>query len=225
MKMNVNMWLVLTWVTAILPVAVLAQGTAVWEVRTAAPSAKAERGMTGHDGNRAAAIDSFIEKMKTENPEEFKRLQELRQNDLNAFHKEMRARWQKKSGEVREDGHRADNRTGTLLPEELACQEAARKYRAARTSEEAALLKAELATAVERAFDAKSADQEARMKKAAELLAKRQVRKAEICAKRVEELTKERTAHPGKAANRELRKERGVAGKPTPTTAQVPGGE
>ena len=225
MKMNVNKWLVLTWVTAGLPVAVLAQRTASGEGSATAPSAKAERVLAGHDGNRAATIDSFIEKMKTENPEEFKRLQELRQNDRDAFHKEMRARWQKKSGEVREDGHRADNRTSMLLPEELACQEAARKYRAARTPEEATLLKVELATAVERAFDAKSADQEARMKKAAELLAKRQARKAEICAKRIEELTKDRAAHPGKAANRELRKERGVAGKPAPTTAQVPGGK
>ncbi len=225
MKMNWKIWLLTVGVAAGLAQGVpAADGDATTGSTTKVrhSGADAERGVPGHDGNRAAVIDSFIEKMKTENPEEFKRLQELRQNDREAFHKEMRARWQKKSGDAHDEGRKADSKA-TPLAEELACQEAARKYRAARTPEEAAPLKVELAAAIERAFDAKIADQEARMKKAAELLAKRQARKAEICAKRLEELTKERPVHPGKAANRESRKERGGAGKPAPV--QVPGGE
>ena len=225
MKMNWKIWLLTVGGAAILAQGVpAAESDAITGSTTKVrhSGADAERGLPGHDGSRAAAIDSFIEKMKTENPEEFKRLQELRQNDREAFHKEMRARWQKKSGDAHDEGRKADSKAATPLPEELACQEAARKYRAARTPEEAAPLKVELTTAIERAFDAKTADQEARMKKAAELLAKRQARKAEICARRLEELTKERAAHPGKAANRESRKERGGAGKLAPAPVPLP---
>ena len=227
MKMNATKWLVAAGLAVFFPLVVLAQEApaagdgVVPAAKARSPGAEAERGgAPGRDGRRAAAVERFIQKMKVENPAEFKRLQELRQNDQEAFRKEMRERWQKKNGENREEGHKADGKNATLLPEEMACQEVARKYRAAQTPEAAAKLKAELTAAVERTFDARIADQETRLQKAAADLAKRKARKGEVCARRVEELTKEHPARAAKGANRESHKEHGASVHPAPPQAQ-----
>ncbi len=151
------------------------------------------------EARRAEAVERFVQQMRKERPEEFRRLMELREKDPTAFRKEMRERLQKKiedrRAETPEKPEKATERKAerpAAAAEDKASLELAQKCRVCQNPAEAAQLRAKLQAEVEAAFDRKTADQEARLKAAAAALELRKSKKAEICAKRMQELLGER---------------------------------
>ena len=138
-------------------------------------------------GNAGFARGEWLKRLESENPEEFQRLQTLRENDPEAFRKEMRAQMEKRVvGFVKQHSGGLENET----------RELGKKYRTADTDKEKAAIKAELETKVHQAFDARLEGQKKLIAHLEEKLdeLKKQVQTREknreaICRKRVTELT------------------------------------
>lgn len=138
-------------------------------------------------GHLAGAGTGWMDEFKKENPEDFDRLQKLRTEDPEKFREELRRRMKERM--ERGMQHRASRH-------DAACEELRRAYREAETDEQKAEIKVKLEGAVQEAFDARLADQkemverlEKQLEKLKEQIATREANRAEICARRVGELT------------------------------------
>lgn len=131
----------------------------------------------------------WLETMQTENPEEYERLQKLREDDPDAFREEMRRRVRDRfSGMMRQRGGKLD----------ATCQALRTKYHAADSADAKAAVKAELETAVFEAFDARLSGQkkmvaqlEAQLERLKNRIASREKNRGEICQRRLDELTQD----------------------------------
>lgn len=137
-------------------------------------------------GGRGDLGDRVLEQIQQRNPEEYKKLMDLREKDADAFRAKLRELMQKGMTSGR----------GGVPAEEEKANEAAKRYLAATTPEEKEQLKADLRKAVEAAFDKRQeqqkrrlADLEAGVKKAKDEFESRQKNRASIIQKRIEELT------------------------------------
>lgn len=134
-------------------------------------------------GNRG-----WLQMLKEKQPEEYERLQELRESDPEAFLDEIRKRFRQ---------HIKSRMRKHVGPHNRECMELAKKYHDAENPEEKAELKQELQDAVKKAFDARVEQQaamikrmEERLNKLRDHLAARKANRDEICAERVENLTR-----------------------------------
>ncbi|MFA5204998.1 MAG: hypothetical protein WC708_11410, partial [Lentisphaeria bacterium] len=128
----------------------------------------------------------LLDRLRQDNPKEFARLSELRSKNPEQFRKEVRNLL----------GGRMF--TGRQTEEDKACQELAAKYRAAKSDAEKTALRAEIKTAVNKAFEKRLASQRQRLAELEKQLSKirdqvkqREADRDTICARRVEELTRD----------------------------------
>lgn len=147
----------------------------------------AERFEHRRGGAPAFARGEWLERLKSEDPEEFDRLQKMRQEDPEAFREEMHARMKKRMvGFVKQ-------RSGKLDSE---AKELAQKYGLVESEEEKAVIKAELEKKIYQAFDNRMEGQKkliAHLEKQLEQLkkqvAEREENRETICRKRLDSLT------------------------------------
>ncbi|OPZ28997.1 MAG: hypothetical protein BWZ02_01114 [Lentisphaerae bacterium ADurb.BinA184] len=155
------------------------------------PSAR--RGDDGEPGRRpfADAVrdrgQDWMERMRAENPEEFERLRQLREQNPEQFREEVR-------GRVRE--RLEGNFQARLSPPERECTELSRQFHEAATPEAKEQLKGRIEAAVDKAFDARLAQQkemlanmEKQLRQLREEIEAREQNKAAVCTRRVDELT------------------------------------
>ena len=156
-------------------------------------SAQAPEGMRGPMGPPTAGRQGpgdggqrIIERLRQENPVEFARLMELRAKNPEQFRKELRAMMDVKVFK------------GRQTDEDKACLELAVRYRATKVTAEQDKLRAELKTAIAKAYEKRLANQRERLADLEKQLARirEQVKQREadrdtICAKRLEELTRD----------------------------------
>jgi hypothetical protein len=158
------------------------------------PNAQAPEGMRGPMGPPPTAgrqgpgdgAQRIIERLRQENPTEFARLTELRAKNPEQFRKELRAMMDVKVFK------------GRQTDEDKACLELAVRYRAAKETADKDTLRAELKTAIAKAYEKRLANQRERLADLEKQLARirEQVKQREadrdtICAKRLEELTRD----------------------------------
>jgi len=129
----------------------------------------------------------WLERLKTENPETFERLMQLRDTDPAKFHSELRRLLLRRGAPKPADPK--------VAADEAACRDLAQRYHAATAETEKTRLKAELRALVENMFAARTkADRErlARVEQEVDRLrarlAERETKRDEVCAARVEEL-------------------------------------
>ncbi len=142
-------------------------------------------------GDRFAQAREFLEELKSEQPEEFKRLQELRETDRKAFSTEIRKVMVAKRGKQRGPGAKA--RRGERKHMELS-----RRYHKATSAEEKERIKLEIREAVEESFEKTISQAKKRLvalereiERARDRIERRQAQKAKICEDRVNDLTKD----------------------------------
>ena len=135
----------------------------------------------------------WLQMLKEKHPEEYERLQELRESDPEAFRDEIRKRFRQ---------HVKRRMRKHVGPHNRECMELAKKYHDAENPEEKAALKQQLHDAVKKAFDARVEQQAAMIKRMEERLNKlrnhlatREANRDEICAERVEDLTRKPAMH------------------------------
>jgi hypothetical protein len=141
-------------------------------------------------GERAMRhVKEWIEQLKTENPEEYEKLMKLREKDPEAFRQALHTRLRDKMGDRIRQMHEASE--GETI-------ELAERYHAAETAEEKAEVKEQLTAAVKKAFDERIATQKEMLKRMEEKLTefrermeKRKAKRDEICAERIEQLTRD----------------------------------
>ncbi len=128
----------------------------------------------------------IIERLRQENPAEFARLTELRAKNPEQFRKELRAMMDIKVFK------------GRQTDEDKACQELASRYRAAKETVDQDKLRAELKTAIAKAYEKRLANQRERLAdlekqlgRIREQVKQREADRDTICAKRLEELTRD----------------------------------
>ncbi len=148
-------------------------------------------GMLGKRGEFPELTAGFLEALRRENPEKYERLVKLREEDRQAFFKELREMLQARRG------NKGAGRGRKPAPEELRCRELSRQYHAARDPAEKERLKEELETAVEEAFEARlngSKERLARieqeMARFRENIQRLEANREKICETRVQELTR-----------------------------------
>ena len=131
-------------------------------------------------------MQRLIERLRQENPTEFARLMELRAKNPEQFRKELRTMMDIKVFK------------GRQTEEDKTCLELAARYRAAKETAEQDKLREELKTAIAKAYEKRLANQRERLAELEKQLAKirEQVKQREgdreiICAKRLEELTRD----------------------------------
>lgn len=164
-----------------------------------APGAGGRR--AGRQGPRGEITERLRDQFQQRNPEEYKKLMELRDTDPEAFRAKMREIMQKNMQFGGPGGR------GMALAEEEKANEIAKRYLAASAPEEKEQIKAELRKAVEAAFDKRMelqqqrfGDLEGRVKKAKEELETRQKNRDSIIQNRMDELTKDPKLRWGGAA-------------------------
>ena len=128
----------------------------------------------------------LLERLRQENPAEFARLMDVRAKNPEQFRKELRGMMDIKVFK------------GRQTDEDKACLELAVRYRAAKVTADQDTLRAELKTAIAKAYEKRLANQRERLADLEKQLARirEQVKQREadreiICAKRLEELTRE----------------------------------
>ncbi|MDT8389035.1 MAG: hypothetical protein RRC34_00815 [Lentisphaeria bacterium] len=147
----------------------------------------AERFEHRRGGDAGFARGDWLERLKSENPEEFERLQKMREEDPEAFREEMRARMKKRAtGFVKQHGGKLDAEAKTL----------GEKYARAESEAEKAAIKAELETTVYQAFDSRLDAQkkviahlEKQLERLKQQVADREKNREAICRDRVDTLT------------------------------------
>lgn len=145
-------------------------------------------GENGHFHRSPGFKGGWLERLKTENPEEFERLQKLRDEDPEKFREEIRRMSKERfGGMIRQKGRQL----------EAKCRELSQKYRDAEGEADKAAAKEQLQVAVKEAFDARVAAQKEMVKNLEEQLAKlkkqiaeREENREKICEERVESLIK-----------------------------------
>jgi hypothetical protein len=112
--------------------------------------ANGEPGMSGMSGKhwrldawgKGQDVVKLLEKMKAENPEEYRRLEELRRTDLEQFFREVRGKLPRRS-----------EFAGKIGQIERQCREMGQQYLAAKDEAEKKRLEAELLTLLKESFD------------------------------------------------------------------------
>mgnify|MGYP001545066878 CR=1 FL=1 len=134
-------------------------------------------------------VKEWVEQLKEENPEEYERLMKLREDDPEAFRQALHARLRNKMGDRVRKMHEAGEKETLELAE---------KYHAAEAAEEKAEIKEQLTALVKQTFDERVETQkemlkrmEAKLAEFRENIAKREAKRDEICAERVEQLTRD----------------------------------
>ena len=157
------------------------------------PNSQSPEGMRGPMGPPAVGRPGpgdggqrIIERLRQENPVEFARLTELRAKNPEQFRRELRAMMDVKVFK------------GRQTDEDKACLELAVRYRATKVTADQDKLRAELKTAIAKAYEKRLANQRERLAELEKQLARirEQVKQREadrdtICAKRLEELTRD----------------------------------
>jgi hypothetical protein len=131
----------------------------------------------------------WMERLKQDNPDEFRRMQELREEDPERFQQVVRERLRDRVGStLKEMVGRYDDRA----------RELSRKYHEATSEEQKAELRQQLEDAVGEAFDARLSGQKRLLKRLEEQLDNlrgrietREAHKDEICRQRLQELTRD----------------------------------
>ena len=99
-------------------------------------------------------VVKLLEKLKTENPQEYQRLEELRKTDVEKFFREVRSKLPRRSEFISKIG---------LI--EQKCRDLSRDYRAAKGEADKARVEAELRTALKESFDTVISDAHARIER------------------------------------------------------------
>lgn len=139
-----------------------------------------------HGGNAGFARGDFLKRLESEDPEEFKRLQALRENDPEGFRKEMRGQIEKRvAGFIKQRSGKLDSET----------RELGETYLKAKSEEEKTAIKAELKTKVYESFDMRLEGQkkliahlEAKLEELKQQVEAREKNRETICQKRVNSL-------------------------------------
>jgi len=154
-----------------------------------------ERGRR-REGGPQAIPGAFLERLRQERPELHERLTRLYREDRQQFFQEVRSLMRERGLPV-PDGEAAPGRVRRDSPEEQKCLELGRLYQAADGEAEKERLKAEMATAVQAAFEARIGATKERIARLEEQLKdfhqhldRLEANRDRICAERVEELTK-----------------------------------
>jgi len=172
-------------------------------------------------------LERLKERFQQRNPEEFKKLMELRENDPEAFKARMR--------ELTQEAMLKGGPGGMALntPEDAESMKLAKQYQDASTPEEKAKLKEELRKTVANAFDKRLeaqkkrfAEMEEHVTKAKAEFADREKNRSDIIANRVDELTKDpKLRWGGGALDGEGPGVKPVPPAPPPAAPAAPAGE
>lgn len=118
------------------------------------PPEMQQRAMPAGMGSRADDVVIIMNRLKKENPEEYARLDQLRQTNHGQFF-----------AEIRKLLPRETNAIQTMMENERVCRQLAQKIRACQNEEEKAKLEAELKEKIVSNFDATIAEATARIEK------------------------------------------------------------
>lgn len=166
--------------------------------------AGADAGGAGRKAGRDGAGGEFmqrLQRLKADNPAEFERLKALRENDPEAFRKEVREKF--REGGVLGRGEGPAGRDGSdmrprSIPEEEACIELSHKFNEAKDPADKEKLKTDLKAAIAVAFEKRLAAQRERidkmeqsLKSIREQIVAREKNRDDVCKARLEELTKD----------------------------------
>jgi len=174
-------------------ISVTAQDAPVRDTRSQAPHfMRGPKGDGENVGKRSFGERPFererqlLARFREENPEKYEELMRLREEDHDAFRREVGKLMSRRFRQGPEG----------VLPEEAKVHELAEKYHAAKSEEEKAAAKAELDESVGRVFDARVKEREMRLEKMEQqlqrlraLIEDRKEHRDDICRARVEELT------------------------------------
>ena len=140
----------------------------------------------GMGGRRADGFRMFMEKLKTQDPETYQKLEKLRVTDRNAYFAELR--------KLLPARPMVPNKVGQL---DFKCQKLSQQYHEARTEGEKEAIRKELIQAVEEATDAMIADMKERLKMMSERLAELEKNRKAAIDMRVDMLLKDRSGKNG----------------------------
>jgi hypothetical protein len=149
----------------------------------------------GEQGAKQGLPTAFMERLRQEHPELHKRLTKLYQEDRETFFQEVRALMRERGVQTPE-GEGTTTRAPHDSSEERKCAELSRLYQASQDPAEKERLKAELAAAIQAAFEARLrgsqeriARLEQQLKEFRGRLGRMEANRDKICAERLEDLT------------------------------------
>lgn len=120
-------------------------------------------------------VVKLLEKLKTENPQEYQRLEELRKTDVEKFFREVRSKLPRRSEFMSKIG-----------PIEQRCRELSRDYLAAKDDADKARFEAELRKALKESFDLVIGDAQARIERLQKQVGDMQAKEMQILAERLQ---------------------------------------